>query len=344
MKTFKINGITGKSTIFIDNNLNELKKIIRNRKTVIISYKNVLKYHKLSFSGSEVIEINPGESSKTLKYAEKIYSKLAEYEIDRNGFLIGFGGGVVTDITGFIGSTYLRGIDFGFIPTTLLAMVDAAIGGKNGVNLGLYKNIIGTITQPKFVLCNCEYLNTLPDDEYKWGISEAVKTALIGDKRLFELLENNSVKILKKDKKLINEIVLRAVKVKTDVVNYDERESGLRKILNFGHTFGHSIEKSSNLPHGAAVSIGMAQAVYLSVKKGYLSLKNADRIIKTLSALDLPVEYKINKKKIQNIIQRYKKRRDDKISFILLKEIGKPIIEPIAIKELLRVINDLHKH
>lgn len=135
-----------------------------------------------------------------------------------------------------------------------------------------------------------------------------------------------------------------AVKVKTDVVNYDERESGLRKILNFGHTFGHSIEKSSNLHQGAAVSIGMAQAVYLSVKKGYLSLKNADRIIKTLSALDLPVEYKINKKKIQNIIQRDKKRRDDKISFILLKEIGKPIIEPIAIKELLRVINDLHKH
>jgi 3-dehydroquinate synthase len=236
MKTIFIRTGTGKSEIRIGESWINVKKLIPSGNLVIITDENINKYYGQNFPNAPVIVIPPEEKSKNFRLIEKITKKILQLNIDRSGFILGIGGGVVCDISGFVASIYLRGINFGFISTSLLSQVDASIGGKNGINLGGAKNIIGNITQPKFVICDPEMLKTLPDEEYLSGLGELIKYALIKDKVLLNFIVRNREKILSRDKAVMEKLVWQSVKIKSAIVTEDERESGIRRILNFGHT------------------------------------------------------------------------------------------------------------
>ena len=226
----------------------------------------------------EVIEIGIGERSKTLATVERIYEAFLQYEIDRSSFVVAIGGGLVCDVAGYAASTYLRGLRFGFVPTTLLAQVDASVGGKNGVNFKGYKNLVGTFTQPLFVLCDFALLKTLPEPELKNGFAEAIKTAAIGDAHLFSFLETAWKGALSLEPDVIERIVYDCLTVKSRIVSFDEREKGERRKLNFGHTVGHALEKVNHLRHGEAVSLGMVAAAKLSARRGFLTEDDVERL------------------------------------------------------------------
>ena len=233
----------------------------------------------------EHIVIGQGESSKTFVKLEEVYRQLLHMGADRSTFIVGMGGGIVTDVTGFVASTYMRGVRFGFLPTTLLAQVDASIGGKNGVNLDGYKNIIGVFNQPEFVLCDPELLSSLPDREFRAGLAEVIKAGIIGDAELFSMVERHSFEEIRSDAPLLRELIIRSIRVKTAIVEHDQRERGERRKLNLGHTFAHAIEKSfTNLSHGEAVAAGMAIVCDAAVRAGKLDEATADRIRNVISA------------------------------------------------------------
>ncbi len=251
------------------------------------------------------IRIRVSERRKTLRTAEKLHRKLLKMGADRNTLIVGIGGGVVTDLVGFVASTYMRGVRFGFIPTTLLGQVDAAIGGKNGVNLGGYKNIVGTITQPEFVHIDTGILKNLSDREFRSGLAEVVKSAVIGDPELFDMLEQTSFETLRSDDTLLREVIERAGAVKRKIVEGDPFEKGDRKLLNLGHTLGHAIEKSTRkYTHGEAVSIGMALIMEHSE-----TLPDSDktRILNLLQRFGLPVATRIPLRKLWHVARKDKK-------------------------------------
>ena len=205
-------------------------------------------------------------------------------EADRKTVLIGVGGGVVTDMTGYVASVYMRGIGFGFIPTSLLAMVDASIGGKNGIDVGVYKNMVGVIRQPSFLFFDTSLLQTLPDKEWKNGFAEIIKHASIKDATMFKQLEQNDVTFYRKKENQLAALVQRNALLKTKVVQQDEFEKGDRKLLNFGHTLGHALENQYELSHGQAISIGMAYASSLSEKIN--GFKNTESVVSLLLNMD----------------------------------------------------------
>jgi 3-dehydroquinate synthase len=252
-----------------------------------------------------------------------------ELEADRSTFIIGIGGGIVCDIAGFVASTYLRGVRFGFVSTTLLSQVDASVGGKNGVNFEGYKNMIGVFNQPEFVICDLNLLNTLPEREILCGMAEIVKHAVIGDTDLFAYLEEHYQEALALDIGVIKKLVYDSA-----IVNKDEKEKGERRKLNFGHTFGHAIEKTTGVPHGEAVSAGMVMASALSVKRGRLPAQDAERIKKLLQKLKLPTRLQADRKTVLDALQKDKKRKGDSIYFVLLNSIGNPFVDQISIKKL----------
>ena len=308
-----------------------------NRK-VIITDKNVLKHHKNSFPQGTVIPIDVGEKMKTLDTIKQLYEKFLDYKIDRYSLIVGIGGGVICDITGFASSTYLRGIEFGFVPTTLLAQADASIGGKNGVNFIGYKNIIGTFNKPKFVICDFELLKTLPINELKCGFAEIIKHAVIADKNYFSYLENHWQGVFNLDLKIVEHVVLESIRIKSQIVSEDEKEKGRRYILNFGHTFGHAIEKITSYNHGQAISIGMVMAAKLSNKLGFLSYSEINRLEKLIKDIGLPVDIQISKNEIIQAIWKDKKRNYDKIHFVFLSKIGKAFVKEIEINKLENLI------
>jgi len=341
VRSFTMEGITGSSQIMTGGSLANLHELCEWRGTVIISDENVLKLHGAKLPPAPIVSIRAGEASKDLNTVFKIYKQLVELEVGRDWLIIGAGGGVVTDIAGFVASTFLRGIEFGFLPTTLIAQVDAAIGGKNGVNLDGYKNLVGTFNQPSFVICDPTLLSTLPQDELMWGLAEALKAGAIGDALLFEIIEDKSPALLSCDVQAMNEVIERAVAVKVDVVVKDEREAGLRRILNFGHTFGHALEKVDKVPHGAAISVGMVVAAKLSQKRGMLSKEDVTRLESALSNLGLPTKTDTDAGAAMDAIRKDKKRAGKNIAFVLLEEIGKPKVEMISFEELSEVMRDM---
>lgn len=281
------------------------------------------------------IVIGQGESTKTFVKIEEIYRQLLDMNADRKTFLIGMGGGIVTDITGFVASTYMRGVRFGFIPTTLLSQVDASIGGKNGVNLDGYKNIIGTFNQPEFVLCDPELLSTLSDKELRGGLAEVIKAGIIGDPELFSMIESNPFEKIKSDKNLLREIILRAIKVKTEIVERDEREHGERRKLNLGHTFGHAIEKSTlNFSHGEAVAVGMSIICDAAVKLGKLMPETSERIKNVITSTGLSTECPIEIRRLLSAIKQDKKREGKIINLVFPLSIGSCEIEKIDVEHL----------
>jgi 3-dehydroquinate synthase len=225
-------------------------------------------------------------------------------------------------------------VRFGFVSTTLLSQVDASVGGKNGVNFQGYKNLIGVFNQPEFVICDPRLLKTLPEKEILNGMAEIVKHAVIEDATLFTYLEKHFQKALTLDTDVIEKLVYDSVVIKSGIVNQDELEKGARRKLNFGHTFGHAFEKTAGVPHGEAVSAGMAAAAALSVRRGRLSIEDAARIKSLLQRIGLPVTIQAERKRVFDALKKDKKRKGDHIHFVLLDGIGKAVVDQIALTEL----------
>jgi 3-dehydroquinate synthase len=261
--------------------------------------------------------------------------KLLESGVDRSGFILAIGGGVVSDIAGFLASVYMRGIRCGYISTTLLAQVDASTGGKTGVNLGGIKNILGIIRQPEFVICGPGMLQTLPDDEFLSGLSELIKTAVIGDKGLFDLIEQNHEKIIDRNTEILEILISRAVRFNASVVSEDEKEKGQRRVLNFGHTFGHAIEMYRSLKHGFAVAAGMELASVLSYETGVCSKEDMIRIINLLELFRLIDHQNIPVDVMRNLVLHDKKKSGEDINFVLTGGPGNSIINKIPVNSII---------
>ena len=327
--------------LFIDDSIGRLASLSPAKKNLIVTDREVRRLHGRNFPAWPVIEIGRGESSKTLATVEALYEEFLKHEIDRSSCIVAIGGGIVCDVAGFAASTFMRGLPFGSVPTTLLAQVDASVGGKNGVNFKGYKNLVGTFTQPSFVLCDFSVLKTLPEDERKNGFAEAIKHGAMGDARLFAYLEKNTEKAFAFAPEALQRIVGDSIVLKSGIVQRDEREKGERRKLNFGHTIGHALEKSACLAHGQAVSIGMAVASSLSVAKRLLSAAESHRIERLLRAFGLPVAMPVRVDALMDALAKDKKRENGIIHFVLLERIGKSVTMPVRFSELREVLSEV---
>ena len=296
MRKMTIRTKSGRCTIAIGESISRLHRYCDGlSKGAIITDRTVRRLHGHLFPSLPVIEIGAGEEIKTLSTVEAVYGEFLKLGLDRSSWVIGIGGGIVCDVAGFAASTYLRGLSCGFVPTTLLAQVDASVGGKNGVNYRGYKNLVGVFSQPRFVLCDTALLRTLPKEETANGYAEVIKHALIGDASLFTYLESNREEALTLDEKVMEKIIHDSLIVKKGIVALDEREAGERRKLNFGHTFGHAVEKSEGVRHGEAISIGMVLAARMSEARGMLTGNDTARIEGALKDFGLPVAGPLNK-------------------------------------------------
>ncbi len=336
-QTFRFNNSS--TDFYFSSNINQLRDIIELKNSIFITDENVYAAQTGKFKNFKTIIIKAGEQHKTQATVNIIIQKLIEFEADRKTVLVGVGGGVITDITGYVASIYMRGIRFGFIPTTLLALVDASIGGKNGIDIGMYKNIVGVIKQPAFILHDLNFLKTLPDSQWRNGFAEIIKHACIKDKEMLKELQYHSIDNYKNTRKNIDQLVQRNVKIKLKVVQHDELEQGERKLLNFGHTLGHALENQYQLMHGEAVAIGMSYAAKISEE--LIGFKDAAIVHEVLTIYNLPTNIKFNKNKIFDVMKMDKKREQKEINFILLEKIGKGIIYPIAFNQLKEIIQSL---
>jgi len=314
----------------------------------VITDANVFRLHKRTLtklikgknSSSRLLVLPAGERVKSYKYQIKIHQWLLENGADRKSCVVGVGGGVVCDTAGFAAATFMRGVSCILVPTTLLAQIDAAIGGKNGINLSSAKNIVGTIRQPSAVIADTLFLNTLKPVHFKEGLSELLKMALIGSRMLrkqYEVYENADIE---ERRKLIQMLITEAIKAKLAVVRKDQFESGLRKILNFGHTTAHALEtlsKYRRISHGKAVAFGMLVAIELSRTKPGLdedSVKWANGRIRHLyRSFNLP---NVGMDEFWNAVMRDKKRLENKVQFVLLETLGSPIIETVTKRDFVR--------
>lgn len=329
--------------IIIESNYNRLYEVLEQLKieghrvcivsdtTIFQHYgKQVIEIAKKYVDVVEVFTLQPGEMYKNLDSVNELYQHLIESKFDRKDFLIALGGGVVGDLTGFVAATYLRGISFIQMPTTLLSMVDSSVGGKTGVDYMAYKNMVGAFKQPKAVYANIATLQTLTDEQYHSGFAEVLKYGYIRDIEFYQWLQENREKLLQKDLAALIEMVYRSCDNKRAIVEKDPTEKGERALLNFGHTVGHAIEKLMDfqLLHGQCVSIGMVVAAYISYKRGNITLEELEDIKKTLLSFHLPITVqKLDENQVLEITKSDKKMDAGKIKFILLKQVGTAIID-----------------
>lgn len=307
---------------------------IKNRKIVIITDNRVFDFYKDFINKFDNIVIPEGEHEKNVFRIEALLERFIEIGIDRDSLIIGFGGGVICDITGFAASVYMRGCKFGFIASTLLAQVDAAIGGKNGVNLKSNKNFIGLINQPEFVIADTDLLKTLPEEEFKSGLAEIIKYALIADKDLFETIRLNKANILiKRCPDFMKLLVMKCINIKKEITEKDPEDSYLRHILNFGHTFGHAIEVENCIKHGMAILKGAKIASQISVERELLPKEEYNEIISLFDLYDYDTDVLITNKHFE-LIKNDKKKSNDYIKFVLLEKIGHSVIEKLSFEEL----------
>ncbi len=324
---------------YFDAPFDQLNKLVGKDNGIIITDENVFSKHRSKFKGWNTIVLKPGEQHKIQTTVDDIIDQLLEFHADRKTILIGVGGGVVTDITGYVAAIYMRGLQFGFVPTSILAMVDAAIGGKNGIDVGLYKNMVGTVRQPDFILYSYGLLSSLPKKEWINGFAEIIKHAAIKEAGMFKLLEQYVLKQFQGNKKLLSALIEANVKIKASVVQNDEFEQGERKLLNFGHTLGHAVENLYQLSHGAAIAIGMTVASQLSEQ--ITGLKEASRVIDLLNKYGLPTHARYDKKKVFDILKMDKKKMKQEMNYVLLEKIGRGVVMPIPLKQLEKLLQDL---
>ncbi|MDQ6844249.1 MAG: 3-dehydroquinate synthase [Bacteroidota bacterium] len=333
---------TGKNMdCYFDADFEMIEEIVPKEKTIFITDENIYKWHGDKFSGKKVIVIKAGEQYKNQQTVDTVIDQLIKLQADRETFIAGVGGGVVTDVTGFVASVYMRGIKFGFVPTSILAMVDAAIGGKNGIDAGVYKNLVGVIRHPEFLLFDYTFLETLPDDEWINGFAEIIKHACIKDEKMFGFLEQNSLMKFQSSVDLVGDLIRQNADIKYDVVSKDEFETGDRKLLNFGHTIGHAIENVSNLSHGHAVSIGMVAACRISETMSKLATTDTQRVMQLLEKYELPVAFNFDKRRAWEVLQLDKKKAGNDMNFVVLDHIGKASVQRIKMDDLHEIFNEI---
>ena len=309
-------GLAGRCAVITDKNV-----AARYAKNALYSLKKV---------GIEavLITIPAGEKAKSLPVVQKCYDALAKHRIERKSFIIALGGGVVGDLAGFVAATYLRGLPFVQVPTTLLAQVDSSVGGKVGVNLAAGKNLVGAFYQPRHVLCDLATLDSLPDREFRAGLAEVIKYGIIYDRDLFQRLEHDLPKILKREGSILGDIVARCCEIKAQVVGQDETENGLRAILNFGHTIGHALEAISRYGkylHGEAISIGQVAAAMISSRVLGLPQEEVDRLRTLFKRAGLPVAVRltgVQRRQIFEAMRLDKKVSAGEVKFVLARQIG----------------------
>jgi 3-dehydroquinate synthase len=329
----KEKGFSGKAVIITDATVKKL-------------YAGVLE-HSLARYGfsATVIDVPAGEAQKTLETAGKLYYKLAEVFTERTTPILALGGGVIGDLAGFVAATYMRGVPFVQVPTTLLAQVDSSIGGKTAVDHGQIKNIVGVFYQPALVVADIDTLKTLPAVEFSNGMAEVIKTAAILDMGFFSYLEEKMEKAASFDTEVLNDIVVKSAALKSDVVMKDEKESGLRVILNYGHTIGHAVEAVSDfrIKHGPAVAIGMSLENKIACRMGLMDEREAVRINGLIKRAGLPAELPDftdgQREKVLELIKHDKKVTGNRTRFVLIRSIGNTFItekvEPEIIREVL---------
>ena len=339
MNTVKLDTQIGKSVVLIGERLENLNNYLPVKTPIIITDANVKRHWGNLFPPGFVITIGTGEEIKTLDTVYGIYDQLLELGADRSSFILGIGGGVVCDVAGYVASTYMRGVRFGFVSTTLLSQVDASVGGKNGVNFGGYKNIVGIFNQPQFVICDQQLLQTLPPEEFHSGFAEIVKHGAIADDQLFSYLEQNWARALAHDPVVIERVVHESVIIKATIVDRDATEQGERRKLNFGHTLGHAIEKVLQVSHGEAVSAGMVLASKLSENNGYLQADDTARLSSLLEKFNLPVRLNFNRQSVMEAVGKDKKREGESLKFVLLKKIGEAVVSEISMRDLEDLLN-----
>ncbi len=322
---------------YFDASLSDLKKLTDRKNIIVITDEHVAEAHSAKLRGFRQIIIPAGEQHKIQSTVDHILSQLIEMGADRETVLIGMGGGVVTDLTGYVASIYMRGIAFGFIPTSILAMVDASIGGKNGIDIGPYKNMAGIIRQPDFLLYDVNLLRSLPDEEWINGFAEIIKHACIKDAVMFRELQQASIQHFMRRKTDLSSLIRKNAIIKSRVVQRDEFEQGERRLLNFGHTFGHAIETSAGLPHGHAISLGMVIAAGFSQE--ILKFRHKAKLTQVLEQYGLPVEMDFDREEAFRILQMDKKKTGKDIRFILLEKIGKGVVYPFPIDTIHRLYN-----
>ena len=351
--TSKLNNLS--YPIFVGNNLlsnceDILKKFVGNRKIILIhddffSFENgfnenlttFIKIIKKLSKSVNLIDLPGGDKTKNISQLNFILEKSLSFEIDRSSLIIAFGGGVIGDIAGFAASIVLRGIDYIHVPTTLLAQVDSSVGGKTGINSSKSKNLIGSFHQPIAVISDLDMLKTLPKREFLAGLVEVIKYGLIHDVEFFNTLENNYKDILNYDESKLKYVISNSCKIKYEIIKNDEKENGKRALLNLGHTFGHAIESfgkyNGTIIHGEAISIGICLAFKLSTELGYCSRSETERVFNLFKKLTLPTSLKdikslsITPLEMLKKFKYDKKNKNDRLTFILNKKIGKSFIK-----------------
>ena len=308
------------SEIYIGPTADILSGVLPEGRVIVVSDATIDRLYHPLLAPYDTVLIGAGESIKTLQTVESIYRRFIELGADRSTFVLAVGGGIVTDVAGFAAATYMRGLSFGFVSTTLLGQVDASVGGKNGVNVDGYKNMAGTFKQPRFVICDPEMLRTLSDREFRTG--------------LFTRIENVSFEALRADTDLLTDAISAAVRVKADIVERDEHETGDRRKLNLGHTLAHAIEKCSNrMNHGEAVAVGTALIADAAVKLGVLLPADRDRIVNVLEKLGFDLTPPVDVKRLLKEVGKDKKSEDGMLRIVLPVGIGDCEVRPMPIAD-----------
>ena len=325
-KLLKTEKLFDRIFLVIDSNVNklyskELFAILDDKK---LDYKSII--------------IKASEKNKSYETLQKIHKALIKYNYGRDTIIIAVGGGIIGDVTGFAASTYMRGVKYIQIPTTLLASVDSSVGGKTGINFNNTKNVIGAFYQPKMVLIDTNFFSTLPEEEMLCGVGEIIKYCFLTEPKYFNYVKKNIDKLLSNNTSTITKVVAESVKFKGDVVAADEKESGIRKILNLGHTFAHAyeVEQNHKIKHGQAVIVGIASALYLSKELSLISDEKFDQFINLLLQFKPKIKlHKVNNYSAYKIMQHDKKNRDNKIKLVLLKDVGKIVTDISCSKKMI---------
>lgn len=327
--------IGNNSTLYIGKIAEVLDSVLPHTRVVVITDVNINRLYPDLVHSYDHIVIGSGEAIKNLNTVSMIYNRLMAMGADRSTFILGIGGGIVTDIAGFVAATYMRGLDFGFISTTLLGQVDASIGGKNGVNVADYKNMAGTFRHPRFVISDVEMLHSLPQRELRAGMAEAVKSALVGDAALFDFIEEHADGDLYSNAAALQHIVEASVAVKSNIVADDELEKGRRRMLNLGHTLGHAIEKCTHdVNHGEAVAMGISLIAHASMKQGFINDTMVKRIDDVLTRLGFKLTPPTSIANVLREVKYDKKKKDNLLHLVMLEGVGSCRIVDVSFEEL----------
>lgn len=332
MQSWQIRVAGGACEVRLGEPLEDVIERVGPRRVLVVTDSNVRAALGERLGGFDAVEVGLGEGAKTLATVEALYEAFLDRRLDRSSLVLGVGGGIVTDLAGFAAATFHRGLPFAFAPTSLLAQVDAALGGKNGVNFRAFKNLVGLIRQPEFVHIDPSVLATLPLREWRCGLSEVVKAAAVRDGALFARLEAQAEGLLATAPTAPEDLISAAVGVKLALVQEDETEQGPRTLLNFGHTLGHVLERAAGLAHGEAVAVGMVAASRLSVALGLLEAAAHDRLVALLMRLGLPVT--ASPEALREALAHLdsdKKRRGAELRWVLLAGLGRGVVHPLPL-------------